>query len=188
MIATPRPLTYDDLVAMPDDGQRYEIIEGELIAYPPSTAGHQRILGRLLRVLGNFERETGQGEVMLAPFDVVLGRHDVVKPDLLFIGSEQGRVSGDDIKFQGVPDLVVEVCSSTSRRIDLVRKMALYARSGVPEYWIADPERRILVINKLQGEEYVPVAPDDGGWIASPGLAGLRVDSSMIFTGLDEMH
>ena len=83
------------------------------------------------------------------------------------------------------PDIVVEILSPSTRGIDLVRKMALYARSGVPEYWIADPERRILVMNRLQGEDYVAVEPDSEGWIASPTLSELRVHPSEVFSGLD---
>ena len=80
---------------------------------------------------------------------------------------------------------MVEILSPSSRGIDLVRKMALYARSGVSEYWIADPERRVLVLDKLQGEEYVAVEPDSDGRTASPTLPGLRVDPSEVFSGLD---
>jgi Uma2 family endonuclease len=133
MISTPRPLTYDDLVEKPDDGQRYEIIDGELIVSPAPIANHQRVLKRLVRVFDDFANETGRGEVFFAPFDVQLGYHDIVEPDLVFIATEQGRVPGQHNKFEGSPVLVVEVISSPSRLTDRVRKMALYARSGVPE-------------------------------------------------------
>ncbi len=80
--------------------------------------------------------------------------------------------------------MVVEIISPSSRQTDRVKKMALYARAGVPEYWIADPERRMLVINILQGEDYVPVAPGTDGLIASLTLAGLRVDPAVVFADL----
>ena len=69
-------------------------------------------------------------------------------------------------------------------RIDLVRKSALYARCGVPEYWIADPDRRRLVVNILEGTEYVPADPDDDGWLPSRVFPGLRVDPAEVFSDL----
>jgi Uma2 family endonuclease len=185
MIATLRPLTYDDLVDMPDDGQRYEIIGGVLLVNPAPTWNHQRVAGELYRLISDFARQTGEGTVVFAPFDVVLGAHDIVKPDLLLIASEQGHIPGDHDKFEGPPDLVVEVSSPISLRIELVRKSALYARCGVPEYWIADPERRRMVIYNLQDKQYVPIESDDDGWLASRVFPGLRVDPSEVFFGLD---
>ena len=185
MIATLRPLTYDDLLEMPDDGQRYEIIDGELIVSPAPIANHQRVLKRLVRVFDDFANETGRGEVFFAPFDVQLGYHDIVEPDLVFIAAEQGRVPGQDHKFEGSPVLVVEVISPSSGQTDRVKKMALYARSGVLEYWIADPEQRTLVLNVLEGQTYVPVAEDTEGLFVSRALPGLRVDPTAIFAALE---
>ena len=86
MIATLRPLTYDDLLEMPDDGQRYEIIGGELdrdaVAVLESPAGSGRDLPASSMT---FARQSGEGKVVFAPFDVVLGPHDIVEPDLVFI-------------------------------------------------------------------------------------------------------
>ena len=185
MIATLRPLTYDDLLDMPDDGQRYEIIGGEMIVTPSPTANHQRVLFQLIRLLDAFVLEHGGGELFIAPFDVQLGYHDIVEPDLLFIASDQGRVPGEQHKFEGSPNLVVEVISPSSRQTDRVKKMALYARSGVQEYWIADPEQRVLVVNVLEGQTYVPVSPDAKGWVTSRALPGLGVDPTTIFAGMD---
>jgi Uma2 family endonuclease len=185
MIATLRPLTYDDLRDMPDDGQRYEIIDGELIVTPAPIMGHQRVVGRLYRLLDDYARRVQGGEVAFVPFDVRLGHFDAVEPDLVFLTAARPRVPNDENSIDYAPDLVVEVISPSSRRIDRVRKMALYARSGVSEYWIADPTERILVVNLLQGKEYVQVAPDSDGVIASPTLPGLRVDSSEVFSDLD---
>jgi Uma2 family endonuclease len=183
--ATLRPLTYDDLLEMPDDGQRYESIDGELIVTPAPTIKHQRVLRSFIRVLGAFACETGRGELVLPPFDVVLGHYNIVKPDLLLIASKPGHIPGDHDKIEGPPDLVVEVSSPISLRIELVRKSALYARCGVPEYWIADPERRRMVIYYLQDKQYVPIEPDAHGWLASRVFPGLRVDPSEVFSGLD---
>jgi Uma2 family endonuclease len=185
MIATLRPLTYDDLRDMPDDGQRYEIIGGELIVTPAPTSGHQRVLRRLVRIFDDYADHFNAGEVFFAPFDVLLGRFDAVEPDLVFLSAARPRVPNEDNSIDYAPDVVVEVISPSSRRVDRVRKMALYARSGVPEYWIADPVDRTLVVNLLQGEDYVSVAPDADGWFSSPTLPGLRIDPTTVFVGLD---
>jgi Uma2 family endonuclease len=153
VVATLRPLTYDDLLDMPDDGQRYEIIGGELFVSPPPTWGHQQVIGRLFEVLRDYARETNGGRVVFAPFGVLLGRHDAVEPDLIFLSADRPKVPNEDNTIDYPPDLVVEVISPSSRRKDRVAKMALYARTGVPEYWIADPSDRAFTINHLQGEE-----------------------------------
>lgn len=127
MIAELRPLTRDDLLTVPDDGNRYEIINGELVATPAPLVRHQRVLLRLTRLLDSFLLEGGAGEIFIAPLDVVLGPNDVVEPDLLAIASEQGRVRGTENSFAGPPVLVVEIISPSSQRTDLIKKMALYA-------------------------------------------------------------
>jgi Uma2 family endonuclease len=185
MIATLRPLTYDDLLEMPDDGKRYEIIGGELIVTPAPSWNHQRVLGEIYRLVDDFARQTGEGKVVFAPFDVVLGPHDIVEPDLVFMASAQGALPGEQHFFKGAPHLLVEVISPSSRHSDTAKKLALYARAGVLEYWIADPEQNTLVINVLEGETYLPVRPDADGWYSSRVLRGLRVDPSNIFAELD---
>lgn len=185
MIATLRPLTYDDLRDMPDDGQRYEIIGGELIVNPAPASGHQRVLGELYRLIHGYVRRYDAGEVFFAPFDVLLGRNDAVEPDLVFLSVARPRVPNDENSIDYAPDLVVEVISPSSRQTDRVKKMALYARAGVPEYWIADPQRRILIVNVREGENYVPISPDAEGWLASRALPGLRIDPAIIFAVLD---
>lgn len=185
MVATLHPLTYDDLRDMPDDGQRYEIIGGELVVTPAPSMGHQLVSGSLYDLLRHYARTVNGGKVVYAPFDVRLSPHDVVEPDLVFLSAARPRVPNEDNSIDYPPDLVVEVISPSSRRSDRVAKMALYARAGVPEYWIADPVERSLVINLLQGDTYVSVAPDADGWLTSPTLAGLRVDPVEVFSELN---
>jgi len=185
VIATLRPLTYDDLLVMPDDGNRYEIINGELVVTPAPLARHQRVLLRLTRLLDRFLEEHSGGELFIAPFDIVLGPHDVVEPDLLVIATQQGRVRGTENAFVGPPVLVVEIISPSSERTDLIKKMALYARSGVPEYWTVDPERHELTIHVLADGTYVQAEADDAGCIASKVFPGLRVHTREVFADLD---
>jgi len=179
-----RPLTYDDLVTMPDDGVRREVIGGELVVNPATTAGHQDVVGNLHILLRTFSLESG-GHVYLAPFDVLLGRFNVVQPDLLYLSPARPRVPQDKHALEGPPDLVVEVVSPGTGWIDRTRKMALYASSMVPEYWIVDPVHRSLSVHSLKGDDYGMIEPDADGLIASCELPGLLVDPAVVFAGLD---
>ena len=185
MIATLRPLTFDDLRDMPDDGKRREVLGGEVIVNPAPRRDHQEVAANLDWILQRFLRSSGSGRVYTHPVDVYLGRHDIVQPDLVVRGSDRLGIYRPEGIVDEPPDIVVEILSPSTRAIDLVRKMALYARSGVPEYWVADPERRILDINKLRGDDYVRIEPDVDGLLTSPTLLGLRVDPSEVFSGLD---
>lgn len=183
MCAMQRPVTYDDLLELHDDGMRREVLGGELIVTPAPTAAHQRVLGRLYRIVDDVAQEHG-GEAFFAPFDVLLGHYNVVQPDLVYVSPQRSLVPGDQHMIDYPPDLVVEVVSPGTGSIDRVRKMALYASAGVPEYWIADPRRKTFVINVLRGEEYVAVVPDENGVVASSVLPGLRIDVVRLFAGL----
>ena len=132
------PLTYEDYCLIPDDGKRHEIIDGEEYMSPSPTTPHQRIVQRLHLSLAPFVNERSAGEVFIAPCDVLLSEHDIVQPDVFFVAD--GR--RDIVKergIEGAPDLIAEVVSEGNRRHDEVRKRKLYARHGVPEYWVVDP-------------------------------------------------
>ncbi|HEV2845069.1 MAG TPA: Uma2 family endonuclease [Thermoanaerobaculia bacterium] len=144
-----RKLTYDDYVLIPDDGQRHEIIDGEHYVSAAPFIRHQRIARKLVQKLGPPVDEHGLGEVFLAPCDLVFSRHDVVQPDLLFISKERLRIVTEK-NVQGAPDLVIEILSESTRRLDEDVKFDLYERSGVLEYWILDPVQRTARIYRLK--------------------------------------
>ncbi len=132
-------LTYRDYAALPDDGRRYEIHDGELSATPAPGTAHQRVSRELLVLLDRHVKAAGLGEVFPAPIDVILDDSTIVQPDLLFVATDRaGMVSGRGI--ESAPTLVVEILSPSTTQIDLVRKRQLYARHGVPCYWIVDPD------------------------------------------------
>ncbi len=132
-------LTYRDYAALPDDGRRYEIHDGELSVTPAPNTAHQRVSRELLVLLDRHVKARRLGEVFPAPFDVILDDSTIVQPDLLFVATDRARlVSSRGI--EGGPTLVVEIVSPTTAQIDLVRKRPLYARHGVPHYWIVDPD------------------------------------------------
>ena len=115
--------------------------------------------------------------------DVRLSPHDVVQPDLLFIRRERLHLYQASGVVDGPPDLVVEILSPSSRSIDLIRKPALYARGGVPEYWQADPDRRTLRIFVLRHGLYDEVLPENGP-LRSTVLPGSVIDPTALFANL----
>jgi Uma2 family endonuclease len=132
-------LTYDDYCLLPNNGRRYEIVDGELLVTPSPRRAHQKVVTQLTRFLGNFVETTGCGEVYVAPFDVVFSLFDVVEADILYVSKERASVITEK-NVQGAPDLVVEVLSESTAEIDRTTKLKLYARYGVQEYWLIDPE------------------------------------------------
>src|SRR5215467_9220513 len=102
--------TYDDYAALPDDGKRYEIVNGVLYMAPSPSGAHQDVVGELFSYLRSHIKLTGLGLVRMAPFDVILSPKDVVQPDILVVlNANRGKVK--DLFMNGAPDLVVEVAS-----------------------------------------------------------------------------
>ena len=148
-----RPYTVEDLASIPDDGWRYEVVGGELVGSPAPTTKHQRVSLRLSRILGDYLERVGSGEAFAAPIDVFLGQHDIVQPDLVAILHRHAdRVTEAGIK--GAPDIVIEITSPSSQRMDRIRKSATYATFGVPEYWIVDPETETILVQALVDGRY----------------------------------
>jgi Uma2 family endonuclease len=178
-----RRLTYDDLLAMPDDGLRHEIIDGVLYVSPSPATPHQFTVGKLHQAIANHLDEHPVGEVYLAPFDVVFTKYDVVEPDLLFIRAERLSVLTDR-NVTGAPDLVIEVLSPGTRRVDLTLKRDLFEREGVREYWIVDPVEGTVDVYRRRARALVPVdsltqAGHDS--ITSPLLPGFEAPLARLF-------
>ncbi len=152
----PRPrlkFTYQDYRTAPED-RRCELLDGDLLLVPSPVTYHQQILFRLATILSRLVQSQGIGEVFIAPYDVVLSDYDVVQPDILFVSNERAHIVTSD-NIRGGPDLVVEVLSPSTVERDLGYKRILYARHGVGEYWIVDPEAKTVEVLKLEAEEYV---------------------------------
>jgi Uma2 family endonuclease len=131
-------LTYDDLSLLPDDGKRYEIIEGELFVTLAPRILHQVVVSQLLFELLAFVRREGLGRVLVAPVDVVLSEFDIVEPDLVYVSNQHLSIITEK-NVVGAPDLVIEVLSESTEKRDRTTKLKLYARFGVLEYWIINP-------------------------------------------------
>jgi Uma2 family endonuclease len=148
-----RALTHRDLDDLPEnDGVRYEVIDGKLHMSPFPFFVHQRVVTRLIIVIGGYLEKHAIGEVVTSGTKVVLDEPTGVGPDLVFIAKERfGGIRPDG--FHGAPDLVVEVTSSKPG-LDRLVKYRKYASAGVPNYWIIDPDQRILEAFALEGDTY----------------------------------
>ena len=181
-----RPLTYDDLCQLPDDGNRYEIIDGELIVSPAPGLDHQGFGIELIAITHAYVRQHRLGLVLHAPVDVRLSPHDVVEPDLIFIRQDRLHIAESRRYVLGPPDLAVEIISPSSVKIDPSRKFNLYERAGVPEYWLVDPRLRTFRMFTLAGERYAEVEPHDGR-LASVVIPGLVLHPAALFAEVDRM-
>lgn len=183
MQVQPRLLTYDDLLRMPEDGNRYEIVGGELIVSPAPALIHQRCSYLLTRLIGDYVDSRQLGHVYFAPVDVRLSPHNVVEPDVLFIRKDRLATYLNLAAVLGPPDLVVEIISPSSQKTDPGRKYDLYAASGIPEYWIVDPMTQRFQMFLLRGDHYEVQAEVDGR-LASEILPGLVVDLAALFAAM----
>ena len=172
--------TYADYCRL-DDGQRYEILDGELIPVQPPGASysHQNESGNLYVLLRSFVASRKLGKVLYAPFDVVLDEREVLQPDLLFVAEARRSIVKPEGVF-GPPDLVVEIVSPSSIRRDRAQKKDIYARFEVPEYWLVDHIHRTVEVFILENGKYVLHAPE-AGKVVSRVVAGFTVDVAACF-------
>jgi Uma2 family endonuclease len=181
MATTTRLLTYADLDETPDDGRRYEIIGGRLVVTASPILKHQKLSLRLTDLLYELEK-AGLGEVFEAPTDVELGPNDIVVPDLVFVTAARLGILGRQ-KIEGAPDILIEILSPSTSGRDEGEKRDLYARSGVREYWLVDPEQNTVRALTLVDGAYEPIPPS-GNIVRSIAVPEFRVDVDALFAGL----
>jgi len=182
-IHSPRKLTYEDFVRIPEDGRRHEILDGAHVVSPAPTLDHQRVARRLCTRLDVFCEATGVGEVFPAPSDVVMSKHDIVEPDLLFVSTARRAILGEAY-VQGAPDLAVEVLSPSTRRRDLGRKRVRYEACGVQEYWTLDPKTATAQVLRREGEGFLPpvvLSARNDDRLMTPLLPGLEISLREVF-------
>jgi Uma2 family endonuclease len=176
-------LTTDDLIALPDDGKTYELIEGELIVSSAPTLTHQFVIGNLFLCVSEYLANNPVGRVVMTP-GVIFDRHNSVIPDLVFLTNEQLGQVGAESHIKLAPALAVEVVSPgrENARRDRVKKLRVYGKFGVGEYWVADPEARTLEIYR-PADGVLALAATVGGdeEITSPLLPGFACKASRVF-------
>ncbi len=168
-------LTYDDYRLLPNDRNRYEILDGELSVTPVPATKHQTALGNLYRFLANYVVANQLGKLFIAPTDLILALTTVVQPDLIFIGNDRRHIVTERA-IEGPPTLVIEILSPTTHRTDRVTKAQLYAKHNVANYWLIDPDQRTLEAYELVIDHYDLVASArDAEVFASSLFPGLSI-------------
>ncbi len=184
MPAFRRQWTVDDLQDLPDDGQRYEVIDGELFVTPAPSLIHQRALGVLHRIIADYLEGEPVGYVYFAPADVIFSPKRGVQPDLLILPGVGGRSprSFDEVKRLL---LAVEALSPSTARLDRVVKRALYRDEGVPEFWIVDLDSRTFE-RSTPADSRVEVLDERIEWMPAGASAPLVIDVGAYFTEVIE--
>jgi Uma2 family endonuclease len=168
-------LTYADYLQFPDDGLRHEIIEGEHYVTPAPNTRHQRIVRNLSYLLQSYLETHLYGEILFAPFDVLLSEFNVLVPDLVFISTARSTLVTAK-NMQGAPDLVVEILSPSTKSRDRRLKRDVYERTGVDEYWIIDPDRDVVDVHRREATAFgAAVRYDRTQTLMTPLLPGLAL-------------
>lgn len=141
----PRRMTYEEFMRLPEERTRCELISGWVVREPAPGYRHQSAVGNLYGLLWNHVRQGARGTVLPGPFDAVLSREHVVQPDISYVSRERGHLLTAR-HLEGPPDLAVEVLSPRSARKDRVWRLAQYARAGVRECWIVDPQQETIEV------------------------------------------
>lgn len=146
--------TYDDYAQLPSHGSdRLEVVEGELHLSPAPNIRHQSISGNIFGILRNHVLQNGLGQVFSAPLDVVFSPTNTFQPDIIFVSTEnKGIITAANI--QGAPDLLIEIISPSSDRLDRIRKPQVYAQFDVAHFWIVDPVLDLMEEYVLSGGTY----------------------------------
>lgn len=174
--------TEEDYFALPDRNRIVELSEGRIVVPPHPTYTHQTVLQNLFLLIHEFVQQHGLGIVRFAPLPVRLWAGKIREPDLFFIHRDHKDRIGEQVC--DIPDLVVEVTSAATRRIDRIEKFAEYARAGIQEYWMVDPEDRTVEVYRLKGGAYELVGKWGMGQTArSALLEGFAVEVERIFEG-----
>lgn len=158
---TPAVLTYRDYEALPADGRRYELHDGELSVTPAPGTRHQRVSSALFSLLKAHVDTRRLGEVLYAPVDVILADTTIVQPDLVYLDPTRAHLVSDR-GIEGPPTLAIEILSPSTTRIDRRIKTDLYRRYGVPYYWIVDADARTVEAYGLAEGRYALLARISG--------------------------
>ena len=164
---------------LPDDGKRYESVDGELLVTPAPVRRHQRMVGHLFRLLADYVEQAGLGEVLCSPADIEAGERTLVQPDLFVVPLAAGRAADDWVEVRELL-LAVEVLSPSTARADRHLKRRLYQREGVPECWIVDLDAR-LIERWCPGDERAELLADEVLWQPDAGVPPLLIELTLLF-------
>lgn len=175
------PYTYADYAALPSDGRRWELIDGDYEVNPAPSPRHQTVSRRLQFELMKALEETGVALVFNAPLDLVLSDNDVVQPDLVVLSSGREHLVTER-GIEGPPEIVVEIISPSSRLLDRRVKKGLYARFAVPEYWLVDPIGGHIELYRLGEADYtLEQRFDRASTLETPSFPEVHIDLVRVF-------
>ena len=176
----PGPYRRADYAALPDE-PRCELIHGRFYLSPSPVRIHQFLVTQLWQLLHAVAGERG-GQALVAPMDVHLADHTVAQPDVLYVSPGRQEILQEWI--EGAPDLVVEVLSPSTARMDRLLKLNRYAEAGVLEYWPVDPATRTIEFHVNDGEHFVVHAQQGGAW-KSPAVPGVALDVNAFWAAVE---
>jgi Uma2 family endonuclease len=175
------PLTVENYKLLPETGPRYQLIQGDLYMAPAPNRFHQEISRNLQFELHSYLKRHPIGKLFNAPFDVYLDEVNVFQPDIIIVLNERLGILTEE-GAEGAPDLVVEILSPKTRRLDLMNKKQEYARAGVKELWIIDPESRAITIHQFTSDGLEKIRQvDEKDTLSTDLLPGFDLAAEMIF-------
>lgn len=179
-MSTPYTWTYSEYARFPDDGNRYEVVDGEVLVTPAPTTGHQRVLGNLFRIMAPSCEQQGIGWVFF-DVDLLFQTGQFLRPDLVVVPTAH-RAGLTDRGVELPPELIVEVVSPTSASIDRVTKPRRHGDVGVPEYWAVDPHLQAVDVWRYRAGATEPERVTGTLSWQPPGAAeALVIDLASVF-------
>jgi Uma2 family endonuclease len=174
-------LTIEDYRALPETGPRYQLIEGDLYMAPAPNRFHQDISRNLQFELHSYLKKNPIGKLYDAPFDVYLDEYNVFQPDLIIVLNEHAGILTEAGAI-GAPDLIVEILSPKTRRLDLLNKKRVYAIRGVRELWIIDPEPRMVTTHCFSEDGAESVSEiAESGVLTTRLLPGFEISAGLLY-------
>jgi Uma2 family endonuclease len=160
----------------------YELIDGEIMRKQAPKPLHQQIAWRLTSAIDRFLKENPIGQAFFSPIDVFFDDYNNTQPDLLFISSARSFIIDLENGIMGAPDLIVEIISPSSIKIDRFDKKEMYKKFAVKEFWLIDPKNQTLEIYSFEKDDYkLHQFLERDGMIDSLVLKGLEVDANDLF-------
>jgi Uma2 family endonuclease len=162
------------------EGEPVELLKGRFVVSPSPNMLHQTIVGILFEILRAAAKKS-EAKAVLSPMDVILSSDTILQPDLLYIAKSRRNIIKQRV--EGPPDLVIEIVSGTSRR-DRIEKLDLYARYGVAEYWIVDPQTQLIEFLVNESGRFVVQSPANDRY-QSPRLPEIELQLTAFWKEVD---
>ena len=173
--------TVADYMQLPDDGPRYELIEGELLMAPAPNRYHQEIASNLVLILAAYVKEHRSGKIYFAPFNVIFDERNVLQPDIIYFSNARASAL-TRAGATGAPSLAIEILSAGAEKRDRVLKRKVFARSGVEELWLIEPEKKSIELFRLQENPDRPLQTfERTDRFESKLFPGLTIDAAEVF-------